>query len=81
MNEAIAINFLCILLGSTVGIMLKSYFFEKGKNYATKKDVEEITRKIEGVKADDENLFRKSTIFINRTVLRGLKQSTPCSVH
>ena len=46
--------------------LLKSYFpkylEEKGKNLATKEDIEEITRKIEGVKAEiEENklIFQK----------------------
>lgn len=33
-------------------IFIKSYYQEKGKNLATKEDVEEITKKIESVKSD-----------------------------
>jgi hypothetical protein len=41
---------LIILLANLYLILLKDYFREKGKNFATKEDIEEITEKIENVK-------------------------------
>lgn len=38
------------LLGTLLVTLLKSYFTEKGKNIATKQDIENITEKIESVK-------------------------------
>jgi hypothetical protein len=38
------------LVAGLLGAYLKSYGSEKGKNLATKEDIEEITRKVEGVK-------------------------------
>lgn len=40
-----------ILLGILYLALLKSYFHEKGKNLATKEDIEEITQKVEAIKA------------------------------
>ncbi len=49
-------NFLAILAALVVGLFgngfLKSYVSKKGKNLATKEDVQEITKKIEEVKAE-----------------------------
>jgi hypothetical protein len=41
-----------LVFGYLLKSYLPSYFQEKGKNLATKEDVEEITRKMEGVKAE-----------------------------
>ncbi|MBS1634602.1 MAG: hypothetical protein JST26_01680 [Bacteroidetes bacterium] len=41
-----------LLLGSLYLIFFKSYFSEKGKNVATKEDIEEITTKVETIKSD-----------------------------
>src|SRR5574341_2266116 len=45
-----------IILVSMSGLWLRSYlpkyFEEKGKNLATKEDIEEITRKVEAVRAE-----------------------------
>lgn len=51
------INFIVlviVLLANLYIILLKDYFREKGKNLATKEDIEEITRKIENVKLELE---------------------------
>lgn len=47
----ILLNILTILTGLYLAFV-KSYFQEKGKNVATKEDIEEITEKIEKVKSD-----------------------------
>lgn len=41
-----------ILLGGLYLIFFKSYFTEKGKNLATLEDIEDITKKVEEVKAE-----------------------------
>lgn len=46
----LAVDF-AILLGVLYLALLKSYFQEKGKNLATKEDIEEITQKVETIKA------------------------------
>jgi hypothetical protein len=61
-NEGKNMDLLSLLLGAILGaivFLLRSYLTEKGKNYATKQDVNEITQKIEGVKAD---IARSSSI-------------------
>lgn len=42
----------CFLIGLLVSAYVPSYFKKKGENLATKEDIEEITKKIESVKAD-----------------------------
>jgi hypothetical protein len=42
-----------------LGAMLFSFFQEKGKNLATKKDIQEITQKVESIKSDLEILTHK----------------------
>ncbi len=67
MEIATLVMQIVIIFGLTFAIMfLKSYFprylEEKGKNLATKEDIEEITRKVEGVKAEIEEyklIFQK----------------------
>jgi len=59
MDIAILILQIVLMLGlALASILFKSYFpkylEEKGKNLATKEDVEEITRKVESVKAEIE---------------------------
>lgn len=59
MEIAILILQIVIVVGYACGLLfLKSYFpkylEEKGKNLATKEDIEEITRKVESVKAEIE---------------------------
>lgn len=56
---------IALLVGCLIGL-LKSYHSEKGKNLATKEDIEDITRKIEGVKADYQKSFVKSEGYISR---------------
>lgn len=48
-----------------VFLIYEGYFKEKGKNLATKEDIEEITEKIEIVKSEIENIsFKKQDRFI-----------------
>ena len=47
----IALQIILILLGLYLALV-KSYFQEKGKNIATKKNIEEITQKVEKIKND-----------------------------
>lgn len=56
MNEIIVVLQVLILLGIGSLFIFKKYLFsyssEKGKNLATKEDIEEITRKIESIKSE-----------------------------
>jgi hypothetical protein len=52
-----------------LGSLINSYFNEKGKNVATKEDIEEITEKIEFVKNRFEKISRKSDAFIERQLI------------
>jgi hypothetical protein len=56
MNEFVIVLQILILLGIGSLYLFKKYLFsyssEKGKNLATKEDIEEITRKIESVKSE-----------------------------
>lgn len=65
--SSIEILFACalFLMGLLIGL-LKSYFSEKGKNLATKEDIESITEKIESVKANFQTSFVKSEAYISR---------------
>jgi hypothetical protein len=45
------LDILIILLGLWA-LFFKAYFTEKGKNFATKEDIQEITSKIESVKLE-----------------------------
>ncbi len=56
MNVAsVALNVSLLIVGLVVGFLVRqllpAYFTEKGKNLATKEDIEEITSKVERVKA------------------------------
>lgn len=49
------------LIGGSLGAFLSSYLSEKGKNLATKSDIEEITEKVESIKSDfakDQEILR-----------------------
>jgi hypothetical protein len=48
----IAIIIILLVGGWMIKNYLPSYFSEKGKNLATKEDIEEITRKVESVKSE-----------------------------
>lgn len=48
----ILIGISLLVIGGLIGRFLPSYLGQKGKNLATKEDVEEITRKVEGVKSE-----------------------------
>jgi hypothetical protein len=54
-NILVVLNFLTLAAVIIIGLLLKhylpSYLTEKGKNLATKEDIEEITNKIERVKS------------------------------
>ena len=56
MDEVVIVLQILILLGIGSLYLFKNYLFsyssEKGKNLATTEDIEEITRKIEGVKSE-----------------------------
>ncbi len=52
-TESWVIAFLLVVIGSFLG----AYFKEKGKNVATKSDVESITRKIESIKVESAQKF------------------------
>jgi hypothetical protein len=58
------IYFLLVIAGVTIGLVLRSYlpayFGEKGKNLATREDIEEITGKIESIKHDFATALEKS---------------------
>jgi len=50
---------------------LPSYFSEKGKNTATKEDIEEITQKVEGIKASlskEEKILEKRRVIYEQIV-------------
>jgi len=55
-NTLMILNFLVLAAVVIVGLLLKNYLppylTEKGKNLATKEDIEEITNKIERVRSD-----------------------------
>lgn len=54
-----------IAFAIVVFLIYEGYFKEKGKNLATKEDIEEITEKIEVVKSEIENIsFKKQDRFI-----------------
>ena len=48
-----------ILLYGFIKLFLPSYLSQKGKNLATKEDVEEITSKVESVKSDYAKLLEE----------------------
>jgi hypothetical protein len=51
-----------------LGSMAKSYFLEKGKNLATKEDIQEITAKVEFVKSQFSKKHLRSKAYIERQV-------------
>jgi hypothetical protein len=51
MNELVTAGGIIALAGVGLGLFLRSYLGEKGKNLATKEDIGDITKKIEEVKA------------------------------
>ena len=48
---SVLVNAIIVLIGGLLLGYQKSYFKEKGKNLATKEDIEEITKKVEEVKS------------------------------
>jgi hypothetical protein len=66
------INALPILLvalpAGWLGSMAQSYFSEKGKNLATKEDIQEITAKIEFVKSQFNKKHLRSKAYIERQI-------------
>ena len=65
--NALPIAIVALPLG-WLGGSLKSYFSEKGKNLATKEDIEIITSKVEAVKVKFEALNYKSSSLIERQI-------------
>lgn len=56
-----------VILYFTIKNFLPSYFNEKGKNIATKEDIEEITRKVENIKLELSNLhFQQNDLLEKR---------------
>jgi len=69
MNLIIEITIIAVglILFLTIKNFLPSYFNEKGKNIATKEDVEEITKKVETIKQEVSNLhFQKNELLEKR---------------
>jgi hypothetical protein len=60
----ITLQIFTLLIGLYLALF-KSYFHEKGKNIATKEDIEEITNKIELVKSDIGILTHKKISLVN----------------
>ena len=59
-----------IILFFTIKNFLPSYFNEKGKNLATKEDVEEITKKVEKIKTEfvkDIEFIKADLSYINQS--------------
>jgi hypothetical protein len=65
--ESAFIIVISVIIGLILNKYLPSYFGEKGKNLATKEDVEEITSKVEKVKFqlenDKNNINKKKEIY------------------
>ncbi|AGR77093.1 hypothetical protein A7H1H_0784 [Aliarcobacter butzleri 7h1h] len=53
--ENLIVVFVSVIISLILNKYLPSYFGEKGKNLATKEDIEEITSKVEKVKFQLEN--------------------------
>ena len=66
MNELTIV--LIALACGWLGSMAKSYFLEKGKNLATKEDIQEITAKIEFVKNQFSKKHLRSKYYIERQI-------------
>lgn len=49
--------YLLLILGSVVAAFIGSYLGEKGKNLATKEDIEKITHQVEGVKRQHQEII------------------------
>lgn len=67
MNE-LSIALIALACG-WLGSMAKSYFLEKGKNLATKEDIQEITEKVEFVKNQFSKKHLRSKAYIERQIL------------
>lgn len=52
-----------------LGSVAQSYFNEKGKNLATKEDIEEITEKVETVKNQLSASYKKTSYYIEQQLL------------
>lgn len=48
-----------IIIGIGIGQFFPSYFREKGKNLATKEDISDITKQVEGIRLDKQKDFEK----------------------
>lgn len=70
--ESSTIKFIVLLIVggcSLFAILFKEYFKEKGKNIATKEDVEEITQKVENIKFEISNLHSQKNEFLEKRKL------------
>ncbi len=65
--NALPVAIIALPLG-WLGGMLQSYFGEKGKNLATKEDIQEITAKIEFVKNQFNKKHLRSKAYIERQI-------------
>jgi hypothetical protein len=52
MLEQILIGTMGVLIGAFIPAFVKPYLSQKGKNLADKEDIQDITRKVEQVKAE-----------------------------
>ena len=73
--ENLFIIVISVVLSLLASKLLPAYFSEKGKNIATKEDIEEITNKIENVKSsflkEEKNLEKRRTVY--EEIVSGLK--------
>ncbi|MCR8559671.1 hypothetical protein KXD93_18590 [Mucilaginibacter sp. BJC16-A38] len=58
-----------IILLTTYIAFVKSYSQEKGKNLATKEDIEEITNKIENVKSEVQHAYSQKSQYLEKNKL------------
>lgn len=66
--EAVPIALVSLSLGY-LGAWAHSYFSQKGKNLATKEDIEDITNKIESVKAKLNHKSQKTNAILSRQLI------------
>lgn len=63
------ITFFIVIGASWLGVFFNSYHKEKGKNVATKEDIEEITSKIESIKTTYQKRHFKSKHYFEKQVM------------
>lgn len=62
------VGFIALAIALIVSMLTRSYLREKGKNFATKEDIELIARKIEGVKFLYKERLMASEAFYGRKI-------------